>query len=221
MLLVSRPKRKLELKFKVFCEGDTEYNYFDYIRKNKIISLTLNTVNMNGGGYSNFLEEIKQDSNTACIAKFIVIDGDKANTSIEEKKNLENLIDYCITQNESDRTPHILIVDYPDFEYVACLHCPDYKGGSIKQFITKNLKYKSVDDLKADKNIYIKLNNKKYTYKNIISSYKKRNCIIENEFKRSKSTYEIKTTTIYHEDNIGKKGTNFLDFFDVIDALKS
>lgn len=30
---MSRPERKLQKRFVVFCEGDTEYNYIDKMRK--------------------------------------------------------------------------------------------------------------------------------------------------------------------------------------------
>lgn len=75
---MSRPKRKVEKSFKIFCEGDTEFNYFEYIRKNKKASLAIKPVNMKGGGYANFLNRLKEDANSNCLAKFIIIDGDRA-----------------------------------------------------------------------------------------------------------------------------------------------
>lgn len=41
---MSRKKRLVEKVFKVFCEGDTEYNYFEYIRKNKKVSLAIRPI---------------------------------------------------------------------------------------------------------------------------------------------------------------------------------
>ena len=32
---MSRPERKLQKRFVVFCEGDTEYNYIDKMRKHQ------------------------------------------------------------------------------------------------------------------------------------------------------------------------------------------
>lgn len=212
---MSRKKRSLNLKFKVFCEGDTEYNYFEYIRKNKIISLTLNAVNMSGGGYANFMTELKKDSNTDCLAKFIIIDGDRANAFPKEAKALKELVQYCIIQNKSERTPHILIIDYPDFEYVGCLHCEEYKGGSVEKFIKDSLKYKSVEDFKADEYVYDKLNSGKNTHENVKTKVSTSNNIIVNRFNINKSQFEILVDTIYEEANIGKRGTNFQDFFDV------
>lgn len=92
---MSRVKRSIKKVFKVFCEGDTENNYFEYIRKNKKIDLAIKPINMHGGGYSNFLSTIKEDSNSNCLAKFIIIDGDRAtrvvNEDFSQTKNLDNI----------------------------------------------------------------------------------------------------------------------------------
>ena len=49
---------------------------------------------MKGGGYSNFLKQIKTDGTANCLAKFIIIDGDKAIADDSEKKNLQELLLY-------------------------------------------------------------------------------------------------------------------------------
>ena len=46
--------------------------------KNKKASLAIKPVNMKGGGYANFLNRLKEDANSNCLAKFIIIDGDRA-----------------------------------------------------------------------------------------------------------------------------------------------
>lgn len=91
---MSRKKRLVKKVFKVFCEGDTEYNYFEYIRKNKKVSLAIRPINMKGGGYANFLDQIKGDANSNCLAKFIVIDGDRALSFPGELDALKGIIDY-------------------------------------------------------------------------------------------------------------------------------
>lgn len=148
---MSRKARVTKKNFKVFCEGDTEYNYIDEMRRQNKLSIALKPVNMKGGGYSNFLEKIKTDGTTNCLAKFVIIDGDRAVLDASEKKNLRELLEYCILQNQSERIPHFLIVDHPDFEYIACLHTPKYKGQTIAQYITRELGYKNIDEFKADK----------------------------------------------------------------------
>lgn len=125
---MSRKVREIKKNFKVFCEGDTEYHYVDEMRRQLKLSITLKPVNMKGGGYSSFLDSLKTDSNTNCLAKFIIIDGDRAVSESGEKAKLRELVEYCILQNDSGRTPHVLIVNDPDFEYVGCLHTPEYRG---------------------------------------------------------------------------------------------
>lgn len=56
---MSRPTRILQKRFVVFCEGDTEYNYIDRMRKNQGVQLVLKPINMHGGGYSNFKNWVK------------------------------------------------------------------------------------------------------------------------------------------------------------------
>ena len=58
---MSRPERKLQKRFVVFCEGDTEYNYIDKMRKRQNVQIALKPINMHGGGYSNFLKKIKTE----------------------------------------------------------------------------------------------------------------------------------------------------------------
>ncbi|MBE5835750.1 MAG: hypothetical protein E7309_14040 [Butyrivibrio sp.] len=94
---MSRKERVLKKRYAIFCEGDTEYNYIDKMRKNQGVELVLKPINMHGGGYSNFLRQIKKEaqSNKYEIKKktFDIIikktdydqDAlDKKNTNIEE-----------------------------------------------------------------------------------------------------------------------------------------
>lgn len=213
---MSRKTRVTKKNFKVFCEGDTEYNYIDEMRRQKRLSIALKLVNMKGGGYSNFLEQLKTDGTTNCLAKFIIIDGDRAVVDASEKKNLRELLEYCILQNRSERIPHFLIVDYPDFEYIACLHTAEYKGQNVAQYIVKNLGYKSVDEFKADKKVYNVLNTNGSSYALMLSLLKKDNCFVINNYSISKKQYEIKASTIYEWEKLGKKGSNINEFFEVV-----
>lgn len=93
-----------------------------------------------------------------------------------EKKNLHELLEYCILQNRSGRIPHFLIVDYPDFEYIACLHTPKYKGQNVAQYIVKELGYKNVDDFKAEEKVYNVLNTNGNSYDQMLSLLRKLFC---------------------------------------------
>lgn len=61
---MSRKQRILKKRYAIFCEGDTEYNYTDKMRKKQGVELVLKPINMHGGGYSNFLCQSKKESQT-------------------------------------------------------------------------------------------------------------------------------------------------------------
>lgn len=189
------------------------------MRRQKRLSIAIKPVNMKGGGYSNFLEQVKVDGTANCLAKFIVIDGDWAVAEVSEKKKLRELLEYCVVQNRRGRIPHFLIVDYPDFEYIACLHTPKYKGQNVAQYIVKELGYKDVDEFKADTNIYNVLNTNGNSSEIMCSVLKKADCFVINDFSIKKGTYEIKVSTYYDWGNLGKKGSNINEFFEIINGL--
>lgn len=216
---MSRKIRATQKNFKVFCEGDTEYNYIDEMRRQKKLSITLKLVNMKGGGYSNFLETLKIDGTSNCLAKFIIIDGDRAVSVDGEKRNLRELLEYCILQNQSRRIPHFLIVNYPDFDYIACLHTPKYKGQNISQYIINELGYKSVDEYKADSKVYHALNTNKNSYNLMLSLLRKEDCFVINKYSINKKLFEMKISTIYEWENLGKKASNINEFFEVVNSF--
>ncbi len=176
---------------------------------------------MKGGGYRNFLDQVKTDGTANCLAKFIIIDGDRALVEKGEKKNLLELVNYCILQNQSGRIPHFLIVNYPDFEYIACLHTPKYKGQNVAQYLIKELGYKSIDEFKANQNIYHVLNTNVNSSALMLSSLKKENCFIINNYAISKKLYEIKATTVYDLEKLGNRGSNINEFFEIIDSFNT
>ena len=213
---MSRKIRDTKKNFKVFCEGDTEYNYINEMRRQKRLSIVLKPVNMKGGGYSNFLEQIKTDGTANCLAKFIIVDGDRAIEEEGERESLRQLLEYCILQNRSGRIPHFLIVDSPDFEYIACLHVPKYKGNNTARYIMKEMGYKNIDEFKADEKIYNVLKSNGSSYAIMLSLLKKENCFIINNYSISKKQYEIQTSTQYDWEKLGRKGSNINEFFEVI-----
>lgn len=218
---MSRQKRGIEKSFKVFCEGDTEYNYFEYIRKNRKVSLALRPVNMKGGGYANFLAKIREDANSNCLAKFIVIDGDRAEKIEGESAALWNIINYCKVQNDSKRIPHILIIDYPDFEYVACLHTYNYKGQNVEQYIKRELGYSDIETFKADKDIFkVLVESGKGSIAQLQKSINKNTQVIKNVFTINKSQFEIQVQDmIVSKESLGIKGTNFNEFYEVLHEM--
>lgn len=217
---MSRKKRGLDKVFKIFCEGDTEHNYFEYIRKNKKVSLAIRPINMKGGGYASFLEQIEGDANSNCLAKFIVIDGDRAVTVQGEQEALIKIINYCKIQNSSKRIPHVLIIDFPDFEYVACLHTFAFKGQNVEQYIKRELGYQDIDDFKADDKVFkVLVESGKGSIEQLLSSINSNTAVVNNMFTVNRSQYEISVDTKIELDNLGKRGTNFDDFYKVLNDL--
>lgn len=212
---MSRKARVTQKIFKVFCEGSTEHNYINEMRRQKKLTITLKLVNMEGGGYRNFLEQLKTDGTTNCLAKFIIIDGDRAIAEEGEKKNLRELLNYCILQNKTGKIPHFLIVNDPDFEYIACMHTPKYKGQNTAQYLIKELGYKSVDDFKADTKIYQFLNANGNSYRHMLSLLKKENCFVMNNYSINRKLYDIKVSTTYDWEMLGRKASNINEFFEV------
>ena len=216
---MSRKLREIKKVFKIFCEGDSEYNYFDSMKRERKLSLAIKLVNMKGGGYGNFLEKIREDGNTNCLAKFIIIDGDRAFADEAEKAKLKEMLDYCMLQNKNNRIAHIVIVNFPNFEYVACLHTMKYQGQNDEQYITRELKYKDLADFKADSQLYNVLNSKGNSCDLMIQKINQSTKLIENDISVNRSNYEIKVKTVCNWNNLGKKGTNINDFFETVEKM--
>ncbi len=216
---MSRKVREIKKNFTVFCEGDTEHHYIEEMKRQKRFTIALKTVNMEGGGYSNFLKKLKTDGNTNSLAKFIIIDGDRAISEEGEKKKLRELLEYCILQNNRGRIPHLLIVNFPDFEYISCLHNPDYRGQNVAQFIMKEMGYKDIDAFKADTKIYSVLHKGRSSSDVMLATLNRENCFVVNEFKVNKTKFEIMVKTVYKWEKLGQRGSNINEFFEILNCF--
>jgi hypothetical protein len=180
------------------------------------LSTALKLTNMKGGGYSNFLDSIRKDSNTNCIAKFIIIDGDRAIDDVNEKEQLRKLLEYCIIQNKSERTPHFLIINCPNFEYIACLHVPTYHGKSVSQFIVNELKYRNIDEFKSDTKVYDVLNTRGNSVEVMLTSLKRTNSFVINKYSFNKGMFSMSVKTTYNWSKLECQGSNINEFFEIV-----
>lgn len=213
---MSRPKRELRKKFVVFCEGDTEYNYIDAMRFKQGVELALKPINMQGGGYAGFLEEIRKEAGNNCLAKFIIIDFDRVKKHPGERSRLKELMEYCELQNSSKKIPHFLILNNPDFEYIACLHTKGYHGQDVKKYIEQTLGFDDIEKFKALKDVYDYLNAKDNSYKQMLDRLQKK--IVVNHYRINRAGFEIKIThtdVLWEHEN--KRGSNIDELFEVID----
>ncbi len=214
---MSRRERILKKRYAVFCEGDTEYNYTDKMRRNQGVELVLKPINMHGGGYTNFLNRVKKESQSNYLAKFIIVDADRIRTVPGEKENFLKLLEYCRIQNDKGNTPLFVIADNPDFEYVACLHDVEYKGQETESFIVKTWGYKNLDAFKADADIYDFLNKGKRSFENLLETLRNQQKLVCNSYDIKKKTFDISIrNTEFNEDMLDQRVSNIEEFFDVI-----
>lgn len=214
----NRHARVLQKRFVIFCEGDTEYNYIENMRRKQGVELVLKPINMGGGGYANFLKKIRIEPQSNCLAKFIIIDADRFIAEPSELINFKALLEYCRIQNTRGGAPYFLIVDNPDFEYVACLHSPDYKGQDIHRFLMQTYSIAQIRKFKSDKNVYTLLNNGSSSYSVMVNNLRGRKKIVRNEYEIIKKTFEINIRKTYFDMNMSTvKCSNIEEFFDVID----
>lgn len=216
---MARVKRQCKKTFVIFCEGKTECNYFKAITPANV-DIVLKPMDMQGGGYKSFLDYVlnyvRQNGSMNRLATFIVVDGDRAKDNSVELAALQNLQKYCANQNKRDnKSPYFLIVNSPDFEYIACLHDPEYSGGDTSQHIKKIFKFKSLDDFKKNPDIFNFLNCNSRNYQNMINRVRNKPKLLSNSFER-KGIFIIFSSTIVHWELIDQKNSNIEEFFDIV-----
>ena len=215
---MSRPKRILRKNFVVFCEGDTEYNYIDKMRCNQGVHISIHPINMCGGGYSAFLRSVKAESMTNCLAKFVIIDADRMQKHPGEILKFKDLFEYCKVQNQKKSIPIFLILNNPDFEFLACLHDPEYSNQNSESYIKKKYNYGSIEQFKKEKDVYILLNTSPCSCDVMLDKTKHLPKIIVNKYTCKKASFEIQITDSEIDlDMLSSKGSNINEFFDMID----
>lgn len=209
--------RKGKQRIKIFVEGHTEQNYISELNKAPNIEISIKPVNMKGGGYSEFLKQIRKESSDGFLASFILIDLDKA---MPEKKELNQLIEFCNKNNEHSDIPYILIGNNPDFEFFACSHCPDYKKRSTDQYIIKDFGYKDLATFKSDKKIYGFLNSNKCSYKIALEALSKGKTYFTHSCKKEKDGLDVSIVLSgnvkINTDSLSSKHSNMKELFDMI-----
>lgn len=186
--------------------------------KRQDVQIALKPINMHGGGYSNFLKKIKMEPQTNCLAKFIIVDADRLMKHYEEKDNFMQLAEYCKLQNKKGTAPHFLIVNNPDFEYVACLHVPEYNGQEVTRFLQTVLGFESLEQFKKNIEVYECLNNGELSYQILIKKIQGKDKFVKNTYSVKKKNFEITISrTDVTWELLDHKGSNIEEFFDVID----
>lgn len=188
------------------------------MRKKSDVNVVIKPINMSGGGYLNFLKKIKTDSITDCLAKFIVVDGDRINNDFQERRYFFQLLEYCSIHNRRRDVPYFLIVNNPDFEYVACLHFDNYKNQACNKFLLQELGYQNIEQFKGNKDVYKLLNVNNRSYQTACKCLIGKDKLVSNKYAIKKKSFEISVKeTLFNEMHIGKRCSNIEEFFNVID----
>lgn len=206
-------------RLKLFVEGDTEENYFSGLRTKNNIEIVYKEVNLNGGGYTSFLKEIKKSSEYGFVAFFIVIDLDRYIDDPNQSETFKKLLEYCNSKNKTGRIPYFLIATNKDFEFFACCHCPKYNDGDTSSYITKKFNYSSVDEFKSDKKVYEFLNRNTRSYKSAINKIRDRKTYISNIFRRDNKGLDVNiriSKTVINPEALTYYHSNVFELFDII-----
>ena len=214
---MSRPKRLLRRRFEIFCEGDTEYRYFEGMRTRQSVELALRPINMKGGGYASFLKELKTKGQVNCVARFIIVDGDRIVQHAGEARAFAELVDYCREQNQKGGIPCIIILNNPNFEFVACLHAENYAGQPVERFIRDVMGFDDLAAFKKKEDIFSFLNMNGYSFGYVIARMRGAPKPLYHRYtiKRMTVSVEVKET-VYPAEEATFRGSNLDEFFDVI-----
>lgn len=94
------------------------------------------------------------------------------------------------------------------------------KDKKVEQYIKRELGYRDVDAFKADDKVFkVLVESGKGSIEQLINSVNHATAIVNNDFSINKSKYEIFVKSTINMSNLGKKGTNFDDFYKVLGEL--
>lgn len=214
-LYVGRKERQRKKTFVIFCEGKTEYNYFLAMTPANV-DIVLKPINMQGGGYKSFLDSVKKNGSINRLATFIIVDGDRAKNISGELSALQELQKYCNVQNKRDsKSPYFLIINSPDFEYIACLHDSKYSSGDTTRHIENIFNFKDLTNFKKHAEIYKFLNSDSRNYQNMVEKVRNQPKVITNNFEQ-KGIFIILLNTITNWELINQNNSNIEELFDII-----
>lgn len=149
---MSRNPRNIERKVKVFVEGHSEENYIKLLKKAKKLSVVQTPVNVGGGGYTDFIKELRKHPFNGYLATFLVLDMDRYISDINERPKFKELIELCNKENRNGN--HCFVIgNNANVETFFAMHFPDFDL-SKKNFLKSKIKNYDKNDVK----IFEKLN---------------------------------------------------------------
>lgn len=214
----ARPQRKLQQKFTVYCEGDTEEHYLrglkGWFSKNyPEIHLTVEPIPIGGGGYSAFVRAVESAPDSNCLARFALLDFDRCQQHAQERKALQKLISLSRASIKK-RVPLILILSNGSFEYPLCCHDSRYNNGDEARFLHAAWGYKDLSDVKGDDKIWDVSHRDGRNHDVAIDKLAQRPKLMVNRFTRQRAGLRIDLTDVKLDlDNESGRSSNLPDLF--------
>ena len=169
---------------------------------------------MKGGGYANFLNEIKTKGQSNGLARFIIVDADRMQSHSGEDAAFLRLLEYCRQQNRKKAIPCFLILDNPDFEYVACLHAADFSEQATEKFIRENMRFSCMAEFKRKKDNYEFLTNRAYSSKNMLKRLRGSKKALYNKYIIQRRNYSIRVPeTVFKTADLPVRRSNLEEFW--------
>ena len=202
----------------VFCEGATEYNYFEEYRKSSHLKISLKMIDVKGGGYQKMVDGLSKSLPIGIMARVVLVDLDRYFTAPGERAAFKRLVQYIQNENKKN-LPTFLIVSNPDFDDFILLHDAQYHFTN-KAEILKRHKYLSIGDLKNDKTVYQKFNKSPCSLANAINALSDKG-LITNAFVFRKKDFSLSNSLKIDWSKEGVQTSNIKDFFNLINDLVS
>ena len=216
-----RPKRTTSKKFTVYCEGKTESRYLKGLRNwmatdHPEISLRLETVDIGGGGYREFIKRLRAEADSNCLARFVLLDYDRAKCHTGERTAFDELLGLS-RESKGKRVPLILIVSNDSFEYPLCCHDPEYRQGDPMAHLVHGWGYRDASDIKSDEQVWGRAHEGNRDHKVAMECLSTRPVLVDYELQVPQAHWDVRIKSVaFNPDAASSKTSNLPDLFKAI-----
>ena len=124
------------------------------------------------------------------------------------------LLEYCRQQNRKKAVPCFLVLDNPDFEYVACLHAEDFSDQATEKFIREKMRFQSLAEFKRKEDIYEFLTSGAYSSENMLKRLRGSKKALYNKYIIQRRNYSIRVTeTVFKKADLSVRCSNLEEFW--------
>ena len=216
-----RQKRQFAKNFIVYCEGDTERHYIDGMRRwlhevDSNAHVRITPIDVGGGGYGAILHRLKKDSDSNCLARFVLVDFDRYRGVEGEAIAFKRLVEYS-NNSRGKLSPCILVVSNKNFEYTLCFHDERYKGQDATAHLRSSWGYRTLDDCKADVGVWDRAHRGARGHDKALNCMEGRHLVLENTIVVDPKHFGITLKRVRFDESCEHiLGVNLGDLFKVV-----